>query len=241
MKDLRNLLLDVRSALRRADPNFAKHPLRERLDESLRELDKKGGDGEEQEELAEPETFSAQQVAYAWQIATRQLRLTHPDLHAKLVTRVHDMLDADVLHDPATEIMELQSELEDKDVAHQSDAAELMALRQALANAVPLHGRDAIGSDRDCAYRRVQRLVEAAARGGYKAEPIVDDPNDLAHTREELQAVAQGQRQLSRWERAWCLAEALVMTDLTAAQLQKQGDAALAKLVLAGPTSMPPA
>ncbi|HEV2607979.1 MAG TPA: hypothetical protein VGT79_08350, partial [Xanthomonadaceae bacterium] len=55
------------------------------------------------------------------------------------------------------------------------------------------------------------------------------------------QAVVQGQRALSRWERSWCLAEAMVMTPKTADQLKKMKDIDLVKLVLAGPTAPSPA
>lgn len=233
MKDIRNLLLDCRAALRRADRNFDKHPLKERLDETLLEL---GQQKEvEPEELGEPETFAAQQVAYAWQIATRTLRMTHPELHNKLVERVHDMLDADKLHDPATEILELQAKIDASTAAHQAEVDELAALRLALAAAVPLSGRDAIGTETEISQRRIQRLVQAAVTGGFKAEPASDDPIDLAHSREELVAVVQGKRPLSRWERGWCIAEALVTTEFSSARLQKLGDAELAKLVLNGP------
>ncbi len=232
MKDLRNLLLDCRAALRRNDRNFEKNPLREELDETLLELAKP--QPSKDEGRIEPETFTAQQVAYAWQIAARNLRLTHPDLHARMVARVHEMLDADVVHDPATEILMLQAQFDTHEVAHKSDSAELAALRQALANAVPLVGREAVGSESECAQRRLLILVTAAAKGSGLPKPVTDDPNDLTHSREELEAVLLGNRQLSRWERAWCVAEALVMTGQTTTELQALSDSALVKLVLAG-------
>ncbi len=232
MSDLRNLLLDCRSALRRANRRFDDDPLREKLDDALNALDKNDDD-----ELAEPETRTAQQVAYAWQIATRSVKLTHPDLYAKLTKRVTDMLDTDVLQDPAAEFLKLEGQLETTTAAHASSAKELADLRQALADVVPLVGRDAIGSDAECTQRRLQLLVKAAEKGTGLPQQVNDDPHDQTHTREELQAVAAGRRQLSRWERSWCLAEALVMTDMTAAQLKKMADVALVKLVLTGPTA----
>ena len=229
MSDLRNLLLDCRSALRRANRRFDDDPLREKIDEALIEL----GKNKDDDELAEPETRTAQQVAYAWQIATRSVKLTHPDLYAKLSKRVHDMLDADVLHDPATEFLKMEARLETAASAQQSVAKELADLRQALAQAVPLVGRDALGSEAECAQRRIQTLVKAASQGGGLPKPVTDDPIDMTHTREELQAVVQGTRALSRWERSWCLAEAMVMTEKTAEQLKKLKDVDLVKLVLA--------
>ncbi len=231
MSDLRNLLLDCRSALRRANRRFDDDPLRAKLDEALNEL----GKDNDEDELAEPETRTAQQVAYAWQIAVRGVKLTHPDLYAKLSRRVNEMLDADVL-DPATEFLDLQSKLTAAATAEAYAEKELADLRQALTDAVPLIGRDAIGSDAECTQRRLKLLIKAAEQGSGLPKPVSDDPHDQTHTREELLAVAQGRRQLSRWERSWCLAEALVMTDKNAEQLQKLKDVDLVKLVLSGAT-----
>jgi hypothetical protein len=227
MKDIRNLLLDCRSALRRANLR-SQDELRDRLEAALLELGKPTDEKEEQ--LAEPETRTAQQVAYAWQIAVRSLRMSHPDLHNSMVERVHAMLNANQVHDPGTELLQLQTRLE-------GTAGELAVLRQELADAVPLVGRDAIGTDAECTQRRLQLLIKAAAEGGGLPQQVSDNPIDLAHTREELQAVVLGKRELSRWERAWCVAEALVMTGRSPEQLQKLADAALVKLVLGGSTS----
>jgi hypothetical protein len=229
MSDLRNLLLDCRSALRRANRRFDEDPLRVKLDEALNDFNK----GEDEDELAEPETRTAQQVAYAWQIAMRSVKLTHPDLYAKLAKRVTEMLDTDVLHDPATEFLKMEAKLETAASEQQNVAKELAELRQALADAVPLIGRDALGSEAECAQRRIQILVKAASQGSGLPKPVTDDPLDMTHTRDELQAVVQGKRALSRWERSWCLAEALVMTEKNAEQLNKLKDVDLVKLVLA--------
>jgi hypothetical protein len=237
MSDLRNLLLDCRSALRRANRHFDDDPLRQKIDDALIEL----GKNKDDDELAEPETRTAQQVAYAWQIASRSVKLTHPDLYEKLSKRVHDMLDTDVLHDPATEFLKMEAKLETAAVEQQSVVKELADLRQSLAKVVPLVGRDAIGSDAECTQRRIQILVKAASQGAGLPKPVTDNPIDLTHTREELQAVVLGQRALSRWERSWCLAEAMVMSNKTADQLKKMKDNDLVKLVLAGPTAPSPA
>jgi len=152
---------------------------------------------------------------------------------------VHDMLDADVLHDPVTEFLKLEGKLETALESQQSVAKELAELRQSLASVVPLVGRDAIGSDAECTQRRIQILVKAASQGAGLPKPVTDNPIDMTHTREELQAVVHGQRALSRWERSWCLAEAMVMSQKTADQLKKMKDVDLVKLVLAGPTPPP--
>ncbi|HEY2344785.1 MAG TPA: hypothetical protein VGH80_02755 [Xanthomonadaceae bacterium] len=234
--DLRNLLLDCRSALRRHHRRFEDDPLREKIDAAIGEL------GKDDDELAEPETRTAQQVAYAWQIAVRNVKLTHPDLYAKLSKRVHDMLDAEVLDDPATEIIELEQKMQVAAVAQEGAEKELADLRQALADAMPLSGRDAVGNETECARRRIEMLLKAAATGVGVPKPVPDDPLDMTHTRDELQAVAAGKRQLSRWERSWCVAEALVMTDMDTDALNQLKDIELVKLVLGGaaPTATAP-
>jgi hypothetical protein len=227
MKDIRNLLLDCRSALRRANLR-SQDELRDRLEAALLDFSKQQSEESgKAEELSEPQTRTAQQVAYAWQIAARTLRISHPELHNTLVERVHAMLNANLVHDPGTELLHLQTKLD-------GAAAELAVLREQLAEAVPLLGRDAIGSDTECAQRRLRKLIDAANSGGGLPAHVDDNPVDGSHSREELQAVALGKRQLSRWERAWCVAEALVMTGRTPEQLQALDDPALVKLVLAG-------
>lgn len=232
MKDIRNLLLDCRSALRRSNLR-SQDELRDRLEAVLLDLSKPSENKVADEQLAEPETRSAQQVAFAWQIAARSLRMTHPALHNSMVDRVHAMLNVDKVHDPGTELLALQTKAESAD-------AEFAAFREQLTKAVPLAGRDAIGTETEVMQRRLEILIKAASKGGGLPEPVNDNPIDLMHTREELQAVVLGKRELSRWERAWCVAEALVMTGSSPEQLQKLADAALVKLVLAGPTATPP-
>ena len=230
MKDIRNLLLDCRSAIRRSNLR-SQDDLRDRLEAALLDFSKQQTEETDKgEELAQPQTRTAQQVAYAWQIAARTLRVSHPDVHNAMVERVHAMLNANMVHDPGTELLHLQTKLD-------SAAAELAVLREQLTNAVPLLGRDAIGSDTECTQRRLNKLIEAANSGGGLPAHVDDNPIDGSHSREELQAVVVGKRQLSRWERAWCVAEALVMTGRTPEQLQTLNDVALVKLVLAGPTA----
>ncbi len=228
MKDIRNLLLDCRSALRRANLR-SQDELRDRLEAALLDFSKQQTEETDKgEELSQPQTRTAQQVAYAWQIAARTLRISHPDVHNNMVERVHAMLNANMVHDPGTELLHLQTKLD-------GAAAELAVIRQALTEAVPLLGRDAIGTDTECTQRRLKKLIDAANSGGGLPAHVEDNPIDGTHSREELQAVVTGKRTLSRWERAWCVAEALVMTGRTPEQLQTLNDAALVKLVLAGP------
>ena len=232
MKAIRNLLLDCRTALRRADPNFARSELSEELDDKIIEL----GQNAEQPELPEPETRTAQQVAYAWQSATRDLRFSHPELHAKLQARVLQLLDVDVLHDPASEIHALQAKVQEDEGRLRDAVAELSALRQSLADAVP--NIDDKVPAAEAARLRLRTLIESASRGGGLPKAPPKEFGNIGLTREELQAVASGQRTLSREEREWCIGEAMVLSGFqkTPAQLLADGEPALARLILELPT-----
>lgn len=231
MKALRNLLLDCRTALRRADPNFAQAPLSQQLDDTIIEL----GQNAQQPELPEPETRTAQQVAYAWQSATRELRFSHPELHEKLQARVLQMLDVGVLLDPASEILALQAKVQADEARLRDAVAELSALRQALADAVP--NVDHKVPAPEAARLRLRMLVDSATRGGGLPRAAPKDPGSIGLSREELRAVADGQRTLSRDEREWCIGEAMVLSGFqrTPAQLLADGEAALARLILDTP------
>lgn len=234
MKKIRNLLLDCRTALRRADAGFARSPLSGQLDDTIIAL---GRAAEEQAaEPGEPESRTAQQVAYAWQMAARDLRYTHPDLHGQLTERVLRVLDIDVLHDPAAEILALQSRLQEAEARCNGAVAELAALRQVLADAVPT--LDGNMPAAEAARVRLRMLVEAATRGSglAKPAPAAAHAGGVMLTRDALQAVAEGQRSLSRDERDWCIGEAMVLSGFQSnpAQLLADGEAALARLILDG-------
>ena len=141
-----------------------------------------------------PATHAAQQVAYAWQVAARELRFTHPELHAHLTEKVRKLLDVAVLEDPAIELHALRRELED--------------LRHSITHAM-------------------------SAPAAVQADTPVDA---VAPTRDLLQAVADGKRAFTPEQREWCVSEAMVLTGVqrTPVDLVKDGEAALAKLVLDG-------
>lgn len=234
-RELRNLLLDCRTALRRHHKLFEDDPLRGKIDAALAALDKKG----DEDELAQPETRTAQQVAYAWQIAARSLKLSHPDVYERLARKVREMLDTQVLHDPATEILALEHKLQATQAAQRTAHQELEQLRQALTEAMPLFGNDAAGSAIDCDLRRVQMLFKAATTGGGAGMPkppaaVVADPFGLTHSRESLHAVARGLRGLSHGERSWCIAEAMVLSEKRESELRQLPDNELVNLVFAG-------
>ena len=174
-----------------------------------------------------PETHAAQQVAYAWQVAARDLRFSHPELHAQLTEKVRKLLDAEVLDDPALEIHRLQA-------AMATMKAELDELRQALADAVP--GIDNKVPAPEAARLRMRYLIDAGSRGSGIAPPahLRGEPHDVAPTQAELVAVAEGRRAFTREEREWCVGEAMVLTGFqrTPVQLLEAGEPALARIIL---------
>ncbi|MEO6137287.1 MAG: hypothetical protein ABIP11_01320 [Luteimonas sp.] len=232
MNDLRNLLLDCRSALRRADRTFEDGPLRPRLDSTI--IAMSTAKAEREDDAAEPPTFSAQQVAYAWQQAARELHFTHPALYAELGEWVRERLQSDTLVDPGTEIIQAQGHLQRAHSDNDSLRADLAALRTALAGAVALEGTDAIGTESECAQRRLQILLDSAQRGGGLPKPRPEDPDAIAPTSEELQQVSQGVREFSSAEREWCVGEVMVRShfERNPLQLLAGGDKALAALLL---------
>lgn len=232
---MRNLLLDCRTALRKADPNFERTPLREHLDDLIIEL----GQARDRQQLARRvdggEAPAAQRVAYAWQSVTRDLRHSHPELFKELSQRVLQRLDTEVMDDPSDEIQALKDELNRREAATSRAVAELSALRAALANAVPL--ADTVGgSESELAQERLQALLQAVSTGGGLRRQPAPPAHSHAPTRSTLQAVLDGERALTTHEREWCIGEAMVLTGFqqTPVQLLAQGDGALARLVLEG-------
>ncbi|QSX79320.1 hypothetical protein [Agrilutibacter solisilvae] len=233
--NLRNLLLDCRTALRKADKNFEQSALRELLDDTIIAL----GESRDRQQLVRragaQDAPAAQRVAYAWQSVTRELRHSHPALFQELSTRVLKRLDTEVIGDASDEIQALEDELRLRDTQESKAVAELSALRAALANAVPL--ADTVGgSEAALAQERMQILLQAVSTGGGLRKQLATPESGHAPTRTTLQAVVDGQRALSTHEREWCIGEAMVLTGFqqTPAQLLSQGEAALARLVLDG-------
>lgn len=233
MNDLRNLLLDCRATLRRIDTEFDEGPLRPRLDKTIIAMSTPAPTRAVAAPVAEPQSFTAQQVAYAWQQSARELHFTHPGLYAELGDRVRERL-GDTLVDPATELLQAQAQLRQT----QSECAilqrELSTLQAALADAIALDEGDARGSAADCALRRVQRLAECACRGAGPPKTEPRRPDALAPTSAQLQQVADGASAFSVGQREWCIGEAVARTafECTPEQLLAAGDRALARLLL---------
>ena len=187
--------------------------------------------------LPKPATHAAQQVAYAWQVAVRDLRFTHPELHAQLSEKVRKLLDVAVLDDPALEVQRLQASEAAAQVAVDAARRELDELRRALADAVP--GIDAKIPAAEAARLRMRTLIDAGSRGSGlppRAQQRNVDPAELAPSREALREVAEGRRTLTREEREWCVGEAMVLTGFlrTPVQLLEDGEQEIARIILDG-------
>jgi hypothetical protein len=210
MKDIRNLLLDCRAALRRSDPGFGDTPLGEALDDAILGISRSLEPPPPSEvPAAKPH---AQRIAYAWQAAARELRASHPEFHALLSKRVFERLGEAVLDDADDEIERLHARIE-------ALSEENAALRAAPAPAPAAAGG-----------------TSAAAQDFAFAQPQAPAADPHVPSRELLQAVADGRARLSDGHRDWCIAEALVLTgfERTPVQLLEDGDAGLVALVLRG-------
>jgi hypothetical protein len=214
MNEIRNLLLDVRAALRRADRKFEATPLSDSLDDAILRL------GRESEPVPPSEAPvqkpHAHRIAYAWQGAARELRASHPEIHALLSKRVLERLREEVLDDAADEIETLREHLRLREAAHAKLAQEFAAVSAQLAAA------------------HATASATAAATPAQGVATQATDPR--VPGRALLEAVAAGAASLGDAHRDWCLAEAMVLTgfERTPVQLMEDGEAALAALVLRG-------
>lgn len=237
MKEIRNLLLDCRTALRKAHKDFDDHPLRELLDDTIIELGELTVRQQVQAATSARPVASpvGQRVAYAWQSVAREMRRSHPELYQDMSARVTRRLDEEVLDDAQDEIDTLRQRLAERQADAAVATAELAALRAALETAVPLADG---GNEAARALERLKLLVQAASQGGGLPKPSPAAVKQAAEShvpdRAILQKVAAGQRPLSAGQREWCIGEAMVLTGFAhgPAELIARGDAALAQLVL---------
>lgn len=250
LTELRILLIDARIALRDV-PGFDDDPLRPRLEQAIRDIS---------EYVMPPPAAStkttAQQVALAWQTASRVLKLSHPPLYDELAAKVMALLDERELVEPVTELLQLDAQVKKLDAqvkkleagqkSFQSRLSELTKesgdvqqrldqLYQVLEAAVP----QPLAAD-DPQALALKRVEALAAGGGKKAlagkAPAVPVEGPVP-TRAILDAVAAGARPFSREQREWCVAECLALTgwQFTPIELIERGDPWLAQQLLAAP------
>jgi len=207
---------------------------------------------------------TANQVGLAWQTAARDLRFSHPHVYEALGQRVMALLGQKAMTDPANEIEQLNKSVlvarklkemadQQRGEAYQERDAALKTrdeLMGALAQAVP--ELDDSGDAMATAFARVQLLQQRAAgsasraasgfgggygggNGGASGAPAAPVEGPIPSP-ETLAAIAAGKRGFTKEQREWALGEGMVLSGFrqTHVELLEQGEAALAKMILAG-------
>ena len=248
MKDLRNLLIDCRIELRKAQRDFHKTELCDRLDAGIQALagvraaETAAGETPEPVEEAAPvgseRAQTANQVALAWQAAARDLKFSDLPLYETLSKKVMAKLGTKTLVDQTTELHDMEkamAELKEQRITDERKRLSVMAQRDtllgALATAVPQlqDGGDPIA----VALARLDLLKNQSVKAVAAGAPMVE-PESHVPTTHILQAVASGGRALTRDQREWCVGEAMVSSGFqyTPVELIEKGDGYLAQLIL---------
>jgi hypothetical protein len=249
MKELRTLLIDCRIELRKLVRDFHKTELCERLDVAVQSLANAGG---VEMDLKQPPRAdvvqnvkeTSNQVALAWQTASRDLKFSHPSLYDQLSKKVMSKLGVKTLVDQVDDLRQLEDSLSElkkqqavADKTKQSVELERDALLGALATAVPelSDGGDRIG----VALARIDLLKKQSlsGRGGgggkSSAASVAAEEENRIPTAEVLGMVAAGARRFTNAQREWCVGEAMVLSgfQLTPMELIEQGDARIATII----------
>ncbi|GIX37283.1 MAG: hypothetical protein KatS3mg128_1290 [Silanimonas sp.] len=242
---LRPLLIDCRIELRKALRQFDQTDLCHRIDAALSMLGNeaaKAADPSRPDGPAAPSERTAQQVAYAWQMAARNLKSTHPSLYAELQKEVLRLLDGAGFADANAEIERLKQDLEEAEaaagrakLARMKATGQLNTVCKALAAAAPQVPES--GDAQATALARIEALVKgqgglAAAGGG--AGPEALDPEAVPPPPFVLELVQAGQRSFTKAQREFAVAEAMIVTgwQYTPVELLERGEAWLAGLLL---------
>jgi len=246
MKELRTLLIDCRIELRKHIKDFHKTEMCDQLDAAIAKLATATANPEAvstEPGIGANKSLTTNQVGLAWQRAARDLKFSHPDLYEKMGKDVMRLLDAKTMVDPATELLQLGSEVESLKAAQtalkkQQDAiqAERDALLGALASAVPQ--LDDTADRFATALARIQWLQAAvaaprpAASGGKAAsnEPPQEGP---VPSDQALVGIIAGARKFTKDQLDWALGEAMVLCgfQFTPHELIQQGEAHIAKII----------
>ena len=261
MKDLRLLLIDCRIGLRKAQRDFERSELCERLDETIQAMGKPGATGPTLAPAAAPaptalpaesalnqKSVTANQVGLAWQNAARDLKFSQPALYDQLSQRVMQLVGSKTLVDQTTELKQMEDEtavlrlqLDDAQKDLEAVLVERDTVFGALAGAVPqlAESRDRLA----VALARVQWLVEHGAVKPSKAgkstaasagPSTAADPDGHIPTPEQLEAIAAGKRKFTKPQQEWALGEAMVLCGFryTHSELLENGEDGLARMIL---------
>jgi len=247
MKELRTLLIDCRIEQRKLVRDFHKTELCERLDVAVQSLGAAGG---AEMDLKQPPSAStvrevketSNQVALAWQTASRDLKFTHPTLYDQMSKKVMSKLGVKTMVDQVDELRqledtvgELKKQQQVADKAKHAVEIERDALLGALATAVPelSDGGDRVG----VALARIVLLKTQATKGGgggpaHGSQKAAEEENRVPSP-EVLATVMSGGRGFTNAQREWCVGEAMVLSGFafTPMELIEQGDAKIAKII----------
>lgn len=243
---LRPLLIDCRIELRKAMRQFDQSDLCHRLDTALSMLGASVGapapGAEKPSGPPAPSERSGQQVAYAWQMAARNLKASHPSLYAELQREVLRLLDTGIPTDANAEIERLQQDLEAAEaaagaakLARMKATGQLNTICKTLAAAAP-HVEET-GDAQATALARVEALVKGqGANLGSVAEVMAGaaDPEAVPPPAFVLEMVKAGERTFNKPQREFAVAEAMIVTgwQYTPVELLERGESWLAGLLL---------
>lgn len=243
---LRPLLIDCRIELRKAMRQFDQSDLCHRLDTALSMLGTGIGvpapGAEKPDGPPTPAERTGQQVAYAWQMAARNLKSSHPSLYAELQKEVLRLLDHGIPTDANAEIERLQQDLEAAEsaagaakLARMKATGQLNTICKTLAAAAP-HIEET-GDAQATALARVEALVKGqGANLGSVAEVMAGaaDPEAVPPPSFVLEMVKAGERRFNKPQREFAVAEAMIVTgwQYTPVELLERGESWLAGLLL---------
>lgn len=240
---MRPLLIDCRIELRKSLRNFDKTELCQRLDAALSVLTH-APQPDRPDGPPRPTERTGQQVAYAWQMAARNLKSSHPSLYAELQKEVLRLLDTGSFVDANAEIERMKQDLEAAEttagtakLARMKATGQLSTVCKALAAAVP-HIVDT-GDAQSTALSRIEALMQghgtsAAAAGVASVVAGAGDPDAVPPPAFVLELVKAGQRAFSKGQREFAVAEAMIVTgwQYTPVELLERGESWLADLLL---------
>ncbi|HAI58284.1 MAG TPA: hypothetical protein DCM32_00190 [Xanthomonadaceae bacterium] len=232
---LRPLLIDCRLELRKSLRHYEQTDLAQRLEAALSMLAERAA--------AAPSARSGAQVAYAWQMAARHLKASHPGLFNELQKEVQRLLDAgEAFADAGAEIERLRQDLEAAEasagaakLARMKATAQLNAVCKTLAAAAPQVAET--GDAQSTALARVEALLKgqgatpavlASAVGSAADSEAVPPPVFV------LERVRAGERGFTKAQREFAVAEAMIVTgwQFTPVELLDRGEPWLAGLLL---------
>lgn len=234
---LRPLLLDCRIELRKALRAYDQSELGQRLDIALAML------APPEAGTSRADAATTARVAYAWQMAARVLKITHPVLFGELQREVQRLLDNGAPADAHAEIARLEQDLEAAEaaagtakLARMKATAQLNTVCKALAAVAPQVPEQ--GDAQATALARIEVLVQGlgvaatAQLAGVRAEAA--DPESVPPPGFVLELVKAGQRGFNKAQREFAVAEAMIVTgwQFTPVELLGRGEPWLAGLLL---------